>query len=78
MSSKTEFDRDRVARVARIYNSNLAAARALRIERSSFSRLCRRYDIETPNERRERRQGRLMVQASTKSDSVSRPTYSRR
>ena len=55
MSANTEFDRERIARVTRIYHGNLAAAQALGIRRSSFNRLCRHYGIETPNERHLRR-----------------------
>ena len=47
--------RDQIERVARIYKSNQDAGRALGIDMRSFSRLCRRYDIETPYARRRRR-----------------------
>ena len=62
-------DRDRVERAARIYSTNEAASRALGIEPRSFSRLCRRYGIETPyarrlRERGEARQGREGPEAS--------------
>lgn len=50
MSSK--FDRDRIERAARIYASNIDAAQALGIAPSSFGRLCRRYGIPTPKQRR--------------------------
>ena len=46
------MERDRVERVARMYSTNEAASRALGIEPRSFSRLCRRYGIETPYARR--------------------------
>ena len=47
--------RDQIERVARIYKSNQDAGRALGINMRSFSRLCRRYGIETPYVRRRRR-----------------------
>lgn len=46
------IDRDRIQRAARMYSTNEAASRALGIEPRSFSRLCRRYGIETPYARR--------------------------
>ena len=46
------MDRGRVERAARMYSTNEAASRALGIEPRSFSRLCRRYGIETPYARR--------------------------
>lgn len=57
------IDRERIQRAARMYSTNEAASRALGIEPRSFSRLCRRYGIETPyahrlRERREAAQGR--------------------
>lgn len=45
---------DRLERVARMYATNELASRALGITTRSFSRLCRRYDIETPHARRRR------------------------
>ena len=49
------IDRDTVERVARIYSNNTSASQALGIARGSFGRLCRRYGIETPYMRRQRR-----------------------
>ena len=46
------IERDRVERAARMYSTNEAASRALGIDPRSFSRLCRRYGIETPYARR--------------------------
>jgi len=45
----------RIERAARIYNSSTAAARAIGISPSAFSRLCRKHGVETPPERRHRR-----------------------
>ena len=45
---------DRIERAARIYASNEDASRALGIAPGSFSRLCRRYGIETPYARKRR------------------------
>ena len=42
------FGRDQIERVARVYKCNQDASRALGITIRSFSRLCRKYDIETP------------------------------
>ena len=44
-----------VERVARIYNNNQDAAAALGITSHSFGRLCRRFGVETPHARRQRR-----------------------
>ena len=49
------IEKDRIARAARIYASNHAAGLALGIAPGSFGRLCRRYDIETPQARKRRR-----------------------
>lgn len=49
------ISRERIERVARIYASNGDASRALGIAMRSFSRLCRRYEVETPHARRRRR-----------------------
>ena len=49
------FDRERIARAARIYSSNRNAGLALGIAPGSFGRLCRRYGIETPQSRRRRK-----------------------
>lgn len=56
------IERERIERAARLYSTNEAAGRALGIAPRSFSRLCRRYGVETPygrrlRERREARQG---------------------
>ena len=40
--------REQIERVARIYKSNGDASRALGITIRSFSRLCRKYEIESP------------------------------
>ena len=52
-----QFDRERVARAARLYASNRAAGLALGIAPGSFGRLCRRFGIETPQVRRKRKAG---------------------
>lgn len=49
------IERDRIARVARIYASNQDASQALGIAMRSFGRLCREYGIETPYARKRRR-----------------------
>jgi hypothetical protein len=46
--------REDIERVARIYKSNQDASRALGIHPASFSRLCRRYEVETPYLRQQR------------------------
>ncbi len=50
-----KISREEVERAARMYHSNQDAARALGIRSDSFSALCRRYGLETPYKRRERR-----------------------
>ena len=52
---KSEFPREQIERVARLYNSNKEAGAALGIHHTSFSRLCRRYGILSPWERQKRR-----------------------
>lgn len=47
--------RERIERAARIYASNRDAGMALGIAPGSFGRLCRHYDIPTPQDRRRRR-----------------------
>ena len=46
--------KDQIERLARIYKHNEDAAAAIGITPKSFSRLCRRYGIETPYARRRR------------------------
>ena len=49
-----KFDQERVERVARIYKTNQDAADALGIAMRSFSRICRRFGVETPYLRMQR------------------------
>lgn len=49
------ISRERVERVARIYASNKEASQALGVTPWTFGRLCRRYGVESPYERRRRR-----------------------
>jgi hypothetical protein len=58
LTMSEDFNRDRIARAARIYSSNRDAGLALGIAPGSFGRLCRRYGIETPQARRRRKVGR--------------------
>ena len=46
--------RDAIERVARVYRSNQDASAALGITLRSFSRLCRRFAVETPYAKRRR------------------------
>lgn len=52
----TKFDRDRIDRAARMYRSTKDAALALGIAPVSFTRLCRQYGIDTPQQRRRKAQ----------------------
>ena len=52
MSSQTAYPPERIEKAARIYRTTGDAARALGIAPSSFGRLCRRYGIATPGQRR--------------------------
>ena len=45
---KTRVDSGRLERACRMYKSNLEAAKALGINTSTLSRLCREQGIETP------------------------------
>jgi|26BtaG_2_1085354.scaffolds.fasta_scaffold04991_16 hypothetical protein len=56
---KEKFDRARIERAARIYASNKDAGIALGIAPGSFLRLCRKFDVETPKARHERREREL-------------------
>lgn len=56
-----QYDRERIARAARIYASNRDAGLALGIAPGSFGRLCRRYGIETPQARRKRKSAPAIV-----------------
>ena len=46
--------RDAIERVVRMYRSNQDASAALGITMRSFSRLCRRFAVETPYAKRRR------------------------
>ena len=48
------FTQEQVERVARMYHSVNDASRAMGITPRSFSRLCRKFDIETPWKRKRR------------------------
>ena len=48
------ISQERIARAARLYASNRDAAAALGIAPGSFGRLCRHYEIETPQLRKKR------------------------
>jgi len=65
--------REEVERVARMYKSCKDAGAALGIAMGSFSRLCRKYGIETPHARKQRRRRELARQARpTKTGSTHR------
>ena len=51
-ASDRSFDRDRVARAARIYHSNKYAAEAMGISTKHVRILCCRFGLETPDQRR--------------------------
>ena len=53
--SDRSFDRDRVARAARIYHSDKYAAEAMGISTQRVRILCCRFGLETPDQRRARR-----------------------
>lgn len=48
----TPYSREQIERAARLYHTTRDAGKALGMAPGSFSRICRRYGIETPNERR--------------------------
>ena len=50
------IERERVERVARMYRTCQDASRALGIAPGSFSRLCRKFEIDSPRTRRRRYQ----------------------
>ena len=47
--------REQIERVARIYKTNQDASQALGIAMRSFSRLCRKYGIDTPYVKKRKR-----------------------
>lgn len=49
--------KERIERAARIYKSNMDAAAALGITAASFGRLCRKFGIPTPLQRRKQGRG---------------------
>ena len=49
------YTKEQVERVARMYHSVNDASRAMGITPRSFSRLCSKYDIDTPWKRKRRR-----------------------
>ncbi|MBI4530154.1 MAG: hypothetical protein HY709_01415 [Candidatus Latescibacteria bacterium] len=51
------ISRERIERAARIYSTNDAASRALGVHVATFGRLCKRYGVVAPCERR--RQNRI-------------------
>ena len=48
----TSTSREQVERVARIYHHTADACAALGITLRSFSRLCRKYQVESPHDRK--------------------------
>ena len=58
MTMQERFDKERVERAARIYASNQDAAAALGIQPGSFGRMCRRFGITPPKQRRQRKHPR--------------------
>lgn len=48
---KSEFSREQIERVARLYTTNKEASAALGVCPHTFARLCRRYGITSPWER---------------------------
>ena len=51
---RDQFPRYRVAQAAAIYSTNRFAAEAMGLTVQGFGQLCKKYDIETPNQRRKR------------------------
>ena len=52
--TKNKATLEEVARVARIYRTDGAAARALGVAPTTFRGLCEKYDVETPHQRKRR------------------------
>ncbi|MGY8827603.1 MAG: hypothetical protein ACKVJG_27460 [Candidatus Latescibacterota bacterium] len=57
------FSKEQIERVARVYNCNQGASSALGITIRSFSRLCRKYEIESPFDRKRRVSSRFRERA---------------
>lgn len=45
------ISKERAERVARMYKTNSAAEEALGVSRGQLTKICRRFNIETPRER---------------------------
>ena len=60
MAYRGLVSRERIERAARIYRTNEQAAAALGITPTSFGRLCRRYEVLSPSDRRKRRKNRKL------------------
>lgn len=54
MAAGVKEDRARTERAARIYTTNRDAALAMGVTQQAFGRMCARYGIETPLQRRGR------------------------
>lgn len=54
MAMTTAYPRERIERAARLYATVGDAARALGCAPGSFTRLCQRWGVETPTQRRAR------------------------
>ena len=65
-SANRSISAERIERCARIYGSNQDAAEALDISAGSFSRLCRKHNIDTPRMRRKKRNQRELEELQKK------------
>ena len=61
-----KMPREEIERAARLYKSNKDASLTLGITLQAFGRICKRYDVETPFERKRMRRPKpcLILQAS--------------
>lgn len=62
MRMPKRLDPDRIRRCARLYANNHDAGRALGLRAATFARLCQRFGIETPAERKRREHEALMAE----------------
>lgn len=58
MGQDNKLERQRLEDACRIYRTNEYAAQALGVLQHSFTRACKRYGIETPNQRHLRLYGK--------------------
>lgn len=63
MPADQRITKNSITRAARIYNTNTAAAKALGISTSGFRQACLRHSIESPSDRMNHGQEKILAPA---------------